>query len=310
MKKIVNVLLKKICFLLWLLILLGSCKESTKHKAMRIVKEWENRKVVFPANSVFTIQGKDTVDFSITRSDYKVVTYVDSTGCTSCKLQLPEWKRFMHEVDSMCGDNVQFLFYFHPKDVKELLYYFRRDKFMYPICLDMEDKFNKFNKMPDDMAFQTLLLNNENKVVAIGNPVNNPKVGEFYMQVLSDGKIVDNTQPFTKIQTEETSWDFGTFPKNQRQEKTFLIKNTGDRMLVIQKVVTSCGCVKVEYDKEPLKPGQTLGIKMVFRAEQAGRFNKNIQVHCNIAKSPLRFFISGNADSGEANLEDADSLTD
>ena len=40
------------------------------------------------------------MDFSLADADYKVVTYIDSVGCTSCKLQLPRWKQFMQEVDS------------------------------------------------------------------------------------------------------------------------------------------------------------------------------------------------------------------
>ena len=75
-----------------------------------------------PTHSIFTIQGKDTVDFSLADADYKVVTYIDSVGCTSCKLQLPRWKLFMQEVDSTLNRLVPFVFYFHPKDMKELRY--------------------------------------------------------------------------------------------------------------------------------------------------------------------------------------------
>ena len=68
-----------------------------------------------PTHSIFTIQGKDTVDFSLADADYKVVTYIDSVGCTSCKLQLPRWKLFMQEVDSTLNRLVPFVFYFTRK---------------------------------------------------------------------------------------------------------------------------------------------------------------------------------------------------
>ena len=67
----------------------------------------------------YSIQGKDTVDFSLADADYKVVTYIDSVGCTSCKLQLLRWKLFMQEVDSTLNRPVPFVFYFHPKDMKD-----------------------------------------------------------------------------------------------------------------------------------------------------------------------------------------------
>ena len=84
--------------LIWVLVLFSSCKESEKEKIARLVEEWEGKEILFPARSIFTIQGKDTVDFSLADTDYKVVTYIDSVGCTSCKLQLPRWKQFMQEV--------------------------------------------------------------------------------------------------------------------------------------------------------------------------------------------------------------------
>ena len=74
--------------------LFSSCKESEKDKIARLVEEWEGKEILFPAHSFFTIQGKDTVDFSLADADYKVVTYIDSVGCTSCKLQLIRWKLF------------------------------------------------------------------------------------------------------------------------------------------------------------------------------------------------------------------------
>ena len=59
-----------------------SCAESEKERLSRLVKEWERKEVLFPPYSTFTIQGKDTVNFEFKDADYKVVTYIDSVGCT------------------------------------------------------------------------------------------------------------------------------------------------------------------------------------------------------------------------------------
>lgn len=149
--------MKKFCLLI-LLFYLCSCQESREEAMFRLVNEWNGKEVKFPSRSVFTIQGKDTVDFEFDNADYKVVTYIDSVGCTSCKLQLHRWKGLIHEVDSMTGCNVSFLFYFHPKDMKELRYLTRRDGFTHPVCFDREDELNRLNRYPSEMAFQTFLL--------------------------------------------------------------------------------------------------------------------------------------------------------
>ena len=115
---------------------LASCAESDKERLSKLVNEWERKEILFPTHSTFTIQGKDTVDFEFRNADYKVVAYVDSAGCTGCKLQLPRWKELIAEVDSLAGGSVPFLFYFHPKDLKELKYLTRREGFVYPVCFD------------------------------------------------------------------------------------------------------------------------------------------------------------------------------
>lgn len=51
-------------YLILILALFSSCKESEKDKISRLVSEWEGKEIIFPAHSIFTIQGKDTVDFS------------------------------------------------------------------------------------------------------------------------------------------------------------------------------------------------------------------------------------------------------
>ena len=105
-----------------------SCTDG-RNKIEKQVNEWNNKEILFPGNPVFTSMVKDTVPYRIPETDYKVVVFVDSVGCISCKLQLPKWKEFMHEVDSLSGGNVPFVFFFQTKDVRELRYILRRQVF-------------------------------------------------------------------------------------------------------------------------------------------------------------------------------------
>ena len=78
--------------------LFASCQETERERFTRMVNEWMGKEIRFPEHSVFTVQGKDTVDFAFRDADYKVVSYIDSIGCTDCKLKLDRWKEFMEEV--------------------------------------------------------------------------------------------------------------------------------------------------------------------------------------------------------------------
>lgn len=275
--------------------MLASCEESREEAMLRLVNEWNGKEIKFPVHSVFTIQGKDTVDFEFCNANYKVITYIDSVGCTSCKLQLPRWKKLVGEVDSITNGSVPFLFYFHPKDMKELRYLTRRDDFEYPVCFDEKDELNRLNRFPSDMTFQTFLLDKDNKVVAMGNPVLNPKIKDLYLDVIKEKKETGQATNVTSASVNQTVLDFGSFPQLEKQEKSFVLTNTGNGLLVIQDIITSCGCTKVEYSKEPVRPGGTLEVKVIYEAEKAEHFNKTVTVFCNTKDSPLRLTVKGTA---------------
>ena len=275
--------------------MLASCQESREEAMLRLVKEWNGKEIKFPSHSTFTVLGKDTIDFSFVDADYKVLTYIDSMGCASCKLQLPRWKEWVHEVDSLTDGKVPFLFYLHPKDMKELRYLTRRDGFSYPVCYDEKDELNRLNRFPSDMTFQTFLLDRNNRVVAMGNPIHNPKVKELYLDLITGKQSAKITGTATTVVVNQSTIDFGSFPKTEKQERTFVLTNTGNQLLVIQDVTTSCGCTKVVYNKEPVRPGASLELKVIYEAEQAEHFNKAITVYCNAVNSPLRLTVKGNA---------------
>ena len=280
------------------LILFSSCQNGIKN-VEQLVREWEGKEIQFPPNSVFTVQGKDTIEYMGNSSSYKIVTYVDSIGCTSCKLQLLSWEEFIHRVDSVSYGKVSFLFYFHPKDKSELRLIFRRDNFEYPVCLDENDCFNKLNHFPSDMMFQTFLLDRDNKVLAIGNPVHNFKVKELYLKIIQ-GEISGQTKEAEAIMTEvaidKTSISLGRFNWQKEQKATFTLKNTGNKPLVVQDINTSCGCTSVSYSKEPVQPGGELKLEVTYTAEHPEHFNKTITVYCNTESSPLILKIMGDAE--------------
>ena len=264
---------------------------------LRLVNEWNGKEIKFPSRSVFTIQGKDTVDFEFGDADYKVITYIDSVGCTSCKLQLPRWKKLVEEVDSITNGRVPFLFYFHPKAMKELRYLTRRDDFTYPVCFDERDELNRLNHFPSDMTFQTFLLDKDNKVVAMGNPVLNTKVKELYLGLITGSRPSKSSGQITQVTVDQTVLDFGSFPKEEKQERSFVLTNTGKGLLVIQDIITSCGCTKVEYSREPVRPGGKLEVKVIYEAEKAEHFNKTVTIYCNAENSPLRLTVKGTAEN-------------
>lgn len=285
--------MKCVVYIILAFIALSSCKEPRKDEIARLVKEWDGKEIRFPEHPVFTIQGEDTVDFSFRDAEYKVVSYVDSIGCISCKLQLANWAAFIQEVDSLTNGTVPFVFCLHTADVKEMKRIVRKDNFKYPVFLDEMGTFYVLNHFPKDMTFQTFLLDKDNKVVAMGNPILNPYVKELYLEKLM-GVKADKPQAIqTEVSFDKKEIDFGAFPMNEKKEGKFVLTNTGQNLLVLYDVVTSCGCTKVEYSKQPLRPGETTELTVRYEADKSGHFNKAITIYSNAVGSPHKLRVRG-----------------
>ncbi len=150
--------MKKRLYILLLLSLLTACKENNKEKFALLVQEWQGKEIVFPQDMAFTRFVTDTVDYQIPDAEYKILIYVDSTGCTSCKLQLSKWKELIAHIDSTTDGNIPLIFVFQSKDDQELRYILIRDNFDRPVCIDRDSRLDKLNQFPQDITFQTFLL--------------------------------------------------------------------------------------------------------------------------------------------------------
>ena len=285
-------------YILLVLTIFFSCQDKQKEEKKQIaqlVNEWQGKQIVFPENLIFTRYLTDTTDFQIPQSDYKVLIYVDSIGCTSCKLQLHKWKQLIEYTDSATQGKVPFLFFFHPKDAKEIRYLLKRDGFNRPVCIDMDDWLNKLNKFPADMTFQTFLLDKDNKVAVLGNPINNTAVKDLYLKQITGKDNPNKDIPKTTAEATETKIDFGTFSKSEIKDTTIEIKNTGDNPVVIVDVSTTCGCTAATYDKRPAKSGETLRVGIKMTPKDTGFFDEVVTIKYNsINNQPVKVGIKGN----------------
>lgn len=257
-----------------------SCQKNDCAKVESLVREWNNKEISFPDNPVFTRFVTDTVPYRIPKTDYKVVVFVDSVGCISCKLQLPRWKEFMHEVDSLSDGNGPFVFFFQTKDVRELRYILRRDNFSHPVCIDTEDSFYKLNQFPREMMFQTFLVNSENRVKVIGNPIHNLSVKDLYLKEIAGIEAV--SMPVTTIQADSMEYHYGVVGENMTASRKIVLKNTGNEVFRIKGTTTSCDCMTAEYDWDEIPPGGKAAMTVKYKAEEPGDFWRTITIYGNV----------------------------
>ena len=110
------------------------------------------------------------------------------------------------------------------------------------------------------------------------------------------GMTATMAQKDAQIKFDELTHDFGTFSEsNPVVTHTFTYTNVGEKPLVINQAVASCGCTVPEYTKTPILPGQKGEIKVTSNGtgKFPGHFKKSITVRTNGAVEMTRLYIEG-----------------
>jgi hypothetical protein len=80
----------------------------------------------------------------------------------------------------------------------------------------------------------------------------------------------------------DTTHDFGVIKQGEKVMHDFTFKNTGRSPLIIAGATSTCGCTAPSYTQEPVPPGGTGTIKVVFSSEgKQGRVVKAVTVTSN-----------------------------
>ena len=75
---------------------------------------------------------------------------------------------------------------------------------------------------------------------------------------------------------------------------TFTVKNIGSKPLVIYNAVTTCGCTKATWTKEPIMPGKTGSISATYTNDEGPYpFDKSITVYFSEPKKPVILKMRG-----------------
>ena len=284
--------MKKLLYISLLLSLLTACKENNKEKFALLVQEWQGKEIVFPQDMAFTRFVTEPVDYRIPDAEYKVLVYVDSVGCTSCKLQLPKWQELIAHVDSATNGNVTFIFVFQSKDDRELRYILKCDNFDRPVCIDRNNRFNSSNRFPQDITFQTFLLDKDNKVKVIGNPVHNLAVRDLYLKQIT-GMQYQEALPKTTLETDKAEYDLGTVKEGTTKKQTVTVRNTGTSVFKLKGFTTSCDCTEATCDWKELQPGESGTVTVSYEAEQPGDFYRTVEIYGNIPNNSLMMSFIG-----------------
>ena len=98
----------------------------------------------------------------------------------------------------------------------------------------------------------------------------------------------------TTIKFEETSYAWGSVNEGDKMTHMFKFKNAGSNDLIISDAHGSCGCTVPEWPKEPIKPGKSGVIKVVFDSKgKPGDKQKTVTLTANTEPANTVLTIKG-----------------
>lgn len=274
----------------------AACDGGNPRKEVeKIVREWSGRTILLPQDIKPTSYSSDTVsDPAKSKKPFKVLNFTDSIGCTSCKLKLLIWNTYIKEADTTLAGKVDFLFYFHPQNERELGLILRADGFRLPFYIDRRNEIDRLNGFPRNQAYQCFLLDSTDKVLLVGNPTHNPRLWELYKEIISGKKSA--RIPVTEIRVDRQVAEVQGLKVGETTRTAFIVENTGNHPLVITHIDASCGCTKPSWDRRPLKPGEKSEIEVQIIPDKEGAFDKTLRVFCNTGHDGIALRITGMAE--------------
>jgi hypothetical protein len=103
------------------------------------------------------------------------------------------------------------------------------------------------------------------------------------------------TQAQNGINFNETTHNFGPITeKGGKVNYEFILSNDTNTPLLINDIITSCGCTMPKWTKKPIEPGKTGVINVTFNPwGRIGPFLKVISIYTNQSTTPFRLAIEG-----------------
>lgn len=89
-----------------------------------------------------------------------------------------------------------------------------------------------------------------------------------------------------RIHFEQEIYDYGTIAFGSDGRCSFSFTNTGDAPLIIANFQSSCGCLAPYWDREPVAPGASGNVRLLYDTRRVGPFRKTATLTTNDPERP------------------------
>ena len=171
--------------LLSFLFILFSCTNKKNHLEI-ITNQWIGTEIILPKTVDSATPSVDAANFNSIEKRCKILIYADSIGCVSCKLNLSGWKLFIEDVEKSHPNQVEFIFFINSIEYDVINLIIKYHEFDHPIIINKENIIGKLNNIPKEINLQVFLLNNNNKVLLVGDPTSDMNIKNLYIETIEN----------------------------------------------------------------------------------------------------------------------------
>ena len=178
----------KSIFIVIILPLFIACSDQGQQFAKEI-KNLQSKAIQLPSKGLVLQQGCELQEVNVNEKVLRLVVYADSIGCTSCAInRINLWDGFIDYAERF-NDQLKFHFIFSPtkKDLNSIKLAIANSTLDNPIVLDTLGEFEALNPhLPKNRALHTFLLDKNNNVILVGNPLHNKKIEEMFYKIVEE----------------------------------------------------------------------------------------------------------------------------
>lgn len=281
------------------------CREKSYSDTVReVVNKYLGKHIVFPDSLPVFIAGKRVDNETLKLSDpkFKILTIINTHGCTACNMQLESWNRFASNIENGLGDYVdlELIYVLETEPSKEIFSIAKSKDFRRPLTFDPEKKIRKSNRLPDEQEFSTFLLNSQNKILAIGNPIMIPKVADLFLKK-TETDISESASDNLPITLSEKNVSLGVIDNEEPIISVVTVTNITDSIIRISNIDSSCECVKPTMKYRVLRPKTESDIVIRFTPDSTTfkekRIYRTIQIYVEGVDNPSEIVLYGIVDS-------------
>ena len=164
--------------------LISSCTDNKKTN--KDLESFMNKKIAIPYESMDVRFCSFFSDSLSSNDDIRIIVVFSDSGCSGCKIK--EYSI----IEQICIEkynhaNITYIVPCPKAESKNIFTMFCNSRIEGVVCIDTCNAFLHANPhFPDNELFHTFVINNEGKVLMVGNPFQNEKMEALFKKVIAN----------------------------------------------------------------------------------------------------------------------------